>query len=216
MNTVTNLGEAIVALRTDHGWSQEALAAAAGVSARTIQRLEEGQPGAIETVAAVARAFGLDVATLQYCRDLISTVKRMDLVPAIRNAPDLLAAARQAEATALHIESHDQALRDAAYGLVAALRDWKDLGLDADLLPDAERNLTELLQELEAVGGRLFCYRRAWPSGFEKQSRKPIMWDTLFCVVYPSTFPGIVVGHDGRELLCAQRQPEDSEPLAMP
>lgn len=49
----------IAALRGERGWSQEDLAQAAGVSTRTIQRLESGTPPAPDTAKAVAAAFDL-------------------------------------------------------------------------------------------------------------------------------------------------------------
>lgn len=212
MKTVTNLGEAITALREERGWSQAALAAAANVSERTVQRLEEGQPGTIETVGAIARAFGLDVEGLQHMRDFVSLLNRAHLIPAIRTAPALLTLARGAEACALHIESEDPTLRDAAHALAASVRHWNDLSDEPDFLPDAERDLGQLIQVLEESGGRLFCYRHPSESQF-KLSGEPILLDTLFCVVYPRTFRGIHVGDDGREMLFTVRQPEDQQPV---
>lgn len=50
--------------REDRCWSQEHLADAAGVSLRTIQRLESHESVSRETVSALAAAFGVDAATL--------------------------------------------------------------------------------------------------------------------------------------------------------
>ncbi len=41
-------------LRRDRSWSQEHLAGAAGVSLRTVRRVENGDPCALETVQALA------------------------------------------------------------------------------------------------------------------------------------------------------------------
>ena len=65
MTKITGLGKAIAQLRAETAWSQEALAASAGVSTRTVQRLEEGKPAALETVAAIARALGRSVDNLK-------------------------------------------------------------------------------------------------------------------------------------------------------
>ena len=51
--------------RDMRGWSQEDLAAASGVSARTIQRIEKGQTPGPETIRSIASAFGTDVETLR-------------------------------------------------------------------------------------------------------------------------------------------------------
>lgn len=54
------LGFWIRCLRTTQHWSQEALAAAAGLTARTIQRIEAGEPSTITTRRSLARALGYD------------------------------------------------------------------------------------------------------------------------------------------------------------
>lgn len=52
-------------LRLQHGWSQEQLAELAGVSPRTIQRIESGRPASVETLKALAAVFEVDFASLQ-------------------------------------------------------------------------------------------------------------------------------------------------------
>lgn len=52
-------------LRLQRGWSQEDLAALSGLSVRTIQRLERGQPGSLESMKALAAVFDVELATLQ-------------------------------------------------------------------------------------------------------------------------------------------------------
>lgn len=47
-------------LRLQRGWSQEQLAALSGVSVRTIQRLETGQPPSLETRKALGAVFGIN------------------------------------------------------------------------------------------------------------------------------------------------------------
>jgi len=51
-------------LREDRAWSQEHLAAVAGLSARTIQRVEAENSASRETRMAIAAALGLDLAQL--------------------------------------------------------------------------------------------------------------------------------------------------------
>lgn len=58
------LGDRVKALREARAWTQEHLADAAGVSLRTIQRLETGAGFASETALAVAAALEVDVRTL--------------------------------------------------------------------------------------------------------------------------------------------------------
>lgn len=58
------LGDRVRNLREARAWTQEHLADAAGVSLRTVQRLEAGQGFASETALAVAAALNVDVKEL--------------------------------------------------------------------------------------------------------------------------------------------------------
>lgn len=51
-------------MREARGWSQEHLAAAAGISTRTVQRLETGDAASRETLMALASAFETDMSAL--------------------------------------------------------------------------------------------------------------------------------------------------------
>jgi transcriptional regulator with XRE-family HTH domain len=51
-------------LRLQRGWTQEDLARFAGLSVRSVQRVERGQPGSLETMKALAAVFETDVASL--------------------------------------------------------------------------------------------------------------------------------------------------------
>ena len=51
----------IVDMRKRQGWSQEDLAAAAGISTRTVQRLESEGKGSLESAKAVAAAFNVSL-----------------------------------------------------------------------------------------------------------------------------------------------------------
>lgn len=80
-------------LRLQRGWSQEQLAEVSGVSVRTIQRLERGQPGSLETLKALAVVFEIDLNHLQ---EPAMDATRPDLP-----RPDLLRDVRPDEALAL-------------------------------------------------------------------------------------------------------------------
>ena len=51
-------------LRLKRGWSQQQLADASGLSVRTIQRLERGQPPSTESLKCLAAVFEVDFASL--------------------------------------------------------------------------------------------------------------------------------------------------------
>lgn len=52
-------------LRLQRGWSQEQLAEVSGLSVRTVQRLERGQPGSLESMNALAAVFEIDLDRLK-------------------------------------------------------------------------------------------------------------------------------------------------------
>jgi DNA-binding XRE family transcriptional regulator len=56
--------QVIKALRNQKAWSQEHLASAAGISLRTVQRIETEGAASAETRLALAGAFGIDVSRL--------------------------------------------------------------------------------------------------------------------------------------------------------
>ena len=51
-------------LRLKKGWSQQQLADFSGLSVRTIQRIESGQPASMETLKSLAAVFEVDFANL--------------------------------------------------------------------------------------------------------------------------------------------------------
>jgi transcriptional regulator with XRE-family HTH domain len=62
-------------LRLKHGWSQQQLAHASGLSVRTIQRIEAGHPASTETLKALAAVFEVDFSTLTPEQTMTSTVE---------------------------------------------------------------------------------------------------------------------------------------------
>ncbi len=54
----------IKTLRLAKAWSQEQLADIASLSVRTVQRIENGEQASLETLAAIASAFGVSVTDL--------------------------------------------------------------------------------------------------------------------------------------------------------
>lgn len=62
---MTDTAGTIRELRLQRAWSQEQLAEIAGISARTVQRLEQGQTAALETLKALAAAFDMPIDRLR-------------------------------------------------------------------------------------------------------------------------------------------------------
>ena len=57
-------------LRIKHGWSQQQLAELSGLSTRTIQRIENGQPVSAESLKSLASVFEIDFSTLTSEQDM--------------------------------------------------------------------------------------------------------------------------------------------------
>jgi transcriptional regulator with XRE-family HTH domain len=68
-------------LRLQRGWSQEQLAEVSGLSVRTIQRLERGQPGSLESLKALAAVFETDINRLKEPADMDAPAIRPDVRP---------------------------------------------------------------------------------------------------------------------------------------
>lgn len=79
--------------RLDRGWSQEELAMHAGVSARTIQRLETGKRASLETLKCLAAVFETTVSELVQEQIMTPT-------PTLQNKPDALQAEAEKQAIA--------------------------------------------------------------------------------------------------------------------
>lgn len=59
------MNHTIQKMRLQRGWSQQQLADAAGLSARTIQRIEGGSSASTETLKSIAAVFEVDFSTLE-------------------------------------------------------------------------------------------------------------------------------------------------------
>ena len=89
-------------LRKQRGWTQEQLAQCSGISVRTLQRLENGEPAAGETLQSVAAALGVPVG------ELLSTPQDVH-----QTAPAVEAATPPLSAEEAHLQ--DRVIREARF-----------------------------------------------------------------------------------------------------
>jgi transcriptional regulator with XRE-family HTH domain len=85
-------GTWIAQARKSQGWSREALALHSGVSAKTIQRIEDGADAQYSTVLALAKALKLVLmvvpqAQAGFARDVVASDGRLVPLPVQRDAP---------------------------------------------------------------------------------------------------------------------------------
>lgn len=209
MTKIPGVGKAVAYLRGEKRWSQEALAASAGVSTRTVQRIEEGKAAALETVAAIARVLELEVDALRSMALCLDVSPTMVCLARAYNGRHIVAGIRKAEGSMHMIHTEDRALRDAALALVGAASDWADLVDDAASEGHAERNLDELLSDLHAAGGSLFHGRLPVQSEFRDLQRNFIMLDTVVFVVYPDGHSQINIDGDREFVFVGTPETED-------
>jgi len=68
--------------REERCWTQEHLAGTAGISLRTVQRIENGEPASRETILALAAAFDVDVSIMAL--DVHGEIERAKLTEAVK------------------------------------------------------------------------------------------------------------------------------------
>ncbi len=64
--------------RLQRGWSQQQLAELSGLSARTIQRIENGQPASAESLKSLASVFEIDFASLNSEQDIMEPTQTQE------------------------------------------------------------------------------------------------------------------------------------------
>jgi transcriptional regulator with XRE-family HTH domain len=166
-------------------WSQEAVAASAGLDVRTIQRIEAGKPASITTRRALAKGLGYENHDIFQDPTFITTVHRLlsDLqklkheeievqfpdhiqlpVTRVTSGETLGQLANSSEATLLHA---DEMLLPEAKELAASLfdylRDIVDISDDASFSDQLAYNkeMHGMLQKLEGLGTSVYSAVRA-------------------------------------------------------
>lgn len=193
-------GQQIRALRQSRGWTQEQLSDISGVAARTIQRIEKGETGALDTLKALASAFKLDVSDFLEPGDSEANVSkpRVQYHPRITTGKDLVDVIGGAEA---YNFDHDPLEDGTQTDLVAAfLQDLHDAGeawaeMDLSQRLKYSVKLNSSLEELErcrllVFGGRA-RHKYTYSSGDVKKSI-PMQVATVF--VIQDTNPEIIKG----------------------
>ena len=157
-------------LREKRVWSQEQLAAIAGVSARTVQRIEAGGACSQDTLKALAAAFEMDVA--QVNPDLSKKQPQNASLPGnsflmrIQSGAEVVNLADGAEAFGYTVDDLKSEVERKAVGLFLDLvKEWGDMW--SDIEPSEQIRLTHectaLIKELEGLGLWVFGRRFLQP-----------------------------------------------------
>ena len=167
-------------IRETSHWSQEALAANAGLDVRTIQRIEAGKPVNTATRRSLARGLGYEdpdvfdspafIEGVQTLFDGVGKAQREEIqkqypdhMPiSVQRAEDGSALANMAYRSTAYLFHADEAIPEDAEKVAASIFDFlRDLGDIVDDLSfserlELERSLDQLFQELRLMG--CSCY----------------------------------------------------------
>jgi transcriptional regulator with XRE-family HTH domain len=193
--------------REKRNWTQEHLAEIAGVSTRTIQRIEISGAHSAETLRSVAAAFDVD------CQDLLDrakktgTAKRASEDPYLvvhlgrcRNGKDLF---DRMGCHGHHTDYPADLNREQAEAVGALLDYFKDFGEIKNDLPisdqiRAQQEMTTLINQIDEMGLAVFIgtYRQKVRVG----NGSPFSWDIAVLTVIPSSDRRIVASRAGDTL----------------
>jgi transcriptional regulator with XRE-family HTH domain len=216
MTASADYGARIKKLRTERAWSQEKLAELAGLSTRTVQRLERGEACAAHTLRAVATAFKIDVGELITTdQGRFESRPPIEFLPCIRYGGDLFALVAgshlfRRDNDPLENETEVEAVGSFFQELFDTSEIWDEIGPKGHV--EAEHRFTKLLAELEELGFRVFANKkrdayRTWAN----PSPMPVSLATV--LVLRRTNPAILKLPSGLEVVAT---PDDEQRVDPP
>lgn len=205
------IGNNVRVLREARAWTQEHLATVAGTSARTVQRIERGEPASADTLMGLAQALDVTIDLLRMSAE--NCERQLEDLKKLEERYRIVRLERIERASALsplmggmgcmrfdHVPLSNDEEEDA----VSALRSYLSDALDvwSDISPDSqrgcEREMQEMIEQLASLGfivaagaeHRKFATRRDDPS--------PLMMRVLYVMVSrandPKTFAAVERG----------------------
>jgi transcriptional regulator with XRE-family HTH domain len=187
--------EKIKRFRTERAWSQEQLAEIAGIGTRSVQRIETSGKASLESVRALASAFGIDANDL--LRRPSGEQQKKQPLPTflvrLVNGRDLFTILAGAHATHLdHDELRTQEEVDLVGGFLQGMRDY--LNLWQDIQP-AERvqvtfDYNHQIEELARRGFWVFGSRQRKRVRFGDQTTGD--WEVAIITIHRSDNPSII------------------------
>jgi transcriptional regulator with XRE-family HTH domain len=196
------LGMVIRLGRISKKWSQEQLAAISGLSARTIQRVEQGESAGLDTRRALARAFGLEdvdafnkpivIPTVEEVQKAQAKFDREHVTLAVSKISTGVELLRLVECSMGDVSEPGYDMpkpaREAFARLVDFYREFRDC---ADLFSAVEKveiqdEAQGLCDELRALGVSL-CYatRKVVFKLGQSPDQDPMPVEVLYVVTYP-------------------------------
>jgi transcriptional regulator with XRE-family HTH domain len=197
-----DLAVIIRTLREIRGWSQDTLAELTGLSVRTVQRVECGEPSNTDTRQALARAFELDdidafnkplhLPDPKYIQAEMERFEREHLTLETQIATsgrDLVRVFDTADMSSASsvVELEDDAA-EAFAGLVDYLREYRDC---ADLMSETDKlgaggNVQQYFDRLVCAGySVVYARRKTALVGKNWPDKTPLKMTIAYLVVYP-------------------------------
>lgn len=199
----------VKALREMRPWTQEELATVAGTSARTIQRIERGEPASIDTLRALAEAFDVTIDVLRTSPEQWASVaEELKKVEERYRIVRLEPIERASALTPLmggmgcmlfdNVPLSNDAEEDAVSALRSYLTDvldvWSEISRDSQR--SSEREIQAMIESLGALGFIVAAgaEHRKFRTGPGDAS--PMLMRVLYIMVSRTDDPKTVIGID--------------------
>lgn len=207
----TAVGNNVKALREKRAWSQEHLAAVAGTSARTVQRIERGEPASVDTLMALAQALDVTIDVLRITpeawnkavEDLKQLEERYRIVnlQRIERASMLSQLFSGADAMLCeHVDLANDAEEDEVARFEGVLRDCLDVW--SDISPtsrrEAEKDLQTIIEDLNALGLVVAAGSDSRRLRFMNGTGHPVAINTLYLMISRAKDPKLFIALDKR------------------
>lgn len=196
------IAEQVKFIRKTQRLTQENLADAAGVSTRTIEKVESGlhRPNE-QTLRSIARAVQMEVSFFEkptpekeqrQKAEMERALRKIVVVPTnpIRSASDFLGAFDQREAFRIDTSAVTD---DAALDTAAAMSDWitdlDDIWVECSMSQRLEyaREFVKLCQQIEEMG--YVCYMGSHRQQLRQKDRSHMIWTVGLMTILPQDGP---------------------------
>lgn len=212
MNGKQPNSERIRELRLGRGWSQQQLGEIAGVSPRTVQRVEAGRGASQESLRAIAAAFDTAISELLKTPAPPPPLPKVALLPRIRTGEELCAVVSGAH---MYQQQYDTPSDDGEVDLIGSfLQETHDIG---EIWDDVEpmqhvrwsHSMGKSLQEIEEAGFRVYASRitrsfripQAALRQFPGADTRPFPMDVATVLVLRGDNPRILNPDSDREMV---------------
>jgi transcriptional regulator with XRE-family HTH domain len=176
--------------RMEKGWTQEHLAEVAGISARTVQRVERDGSASADTLQALASALDVDVKML--LEGVNTNGERLMLLARVTTGKGLMDLMGSHACRFDHDEPRSDDEREALGEFLDAVKDWNDIWKDVDPSGqlDAGKHMLSLVNALEKHGLWVFALKTVGTVRFGDTVIPD--WVVANVVVQRDDHPGIV------------------------